>query len=270
MQEINFEFDSVTEFYTKANILTKDGNEELFEDMEKEEIRFRGLSISDILKYKYSYPPGLKELVEISDINVGNTGGSGFTTKWDEFDGDNLDMERLMEGNPALVLRKRTSGKKIGKFILINVNIEESAFVTAEELLWKTYTAAKLVESLEASNYRVQINIKSVGKRPGTFKGSVVDLYCITIPIKKYSQSISLSLLITTISPWFFRYWVFKFLHASFNTYGSLGTPGSITDMPEKETEEFIIDIDHGECLSKKASNLKIKEIEDLILNIKE
>ena len=52
-----WEYDSIVNFYNESDVLEDHGNGSKFREYgEKEEIGFRGMSIADLKKYKYSYP----------------------------------------------------------------------------------------------------------------------------------------------------------------------------------------------------------------------
>lgn len=261
--QLEYKFDSVFEFYNSAVQLEDTGNKELFEKhMERNNPDFIGLPKEKILNSKFSYKEGLQELRNISDIDNLALGGSSFKTKWSDFDGDDMDMERLMEGSPFLLMKRRQFGtKKGGKFVTLKVVVSENCFVEAEEMLWKTYTAAKVSDKLEKEGYRLKIIAVVNTTDVGTFKGKYVSGYKVEVTLKEFSSPLNLPLLITCISPWFFRRWVFLFKTAKVNCRSTLGRSIPIS---ENSTKEILI-INNQECLSKEGSDYKLKEFEKII-----
>jgi hypothetical protein len=71
------------------------------------------------------------------------------------------------------------------------------------------------------------------------------------------------TILITALSPWFFRYWTFLYWANNFKTKGGLGYSRSFDEFNLPTLTMSTIVIDNGECLSKEDSIRKIEEIVD-------
>lgn len=254
---LEFKYDSITEFYKSCDKCTQYGNKSYYDDLCKEDSPdFRGLSNDEILKSKYSYNKGI-ELLDKVFLNS-SIGGSSREYKYDEFDGDDLNYDRLIDGFPAMRKRVRKEGIGVGKFIDIYVNICELCNVTYEELLNKAYTAIKLIDFLESSGFRVAVySCDYTSDCYGSYKGENNILYILEVCLKKYEDSLNLGLILTGISPWFFRCHMFKHQCAHYNTSRGLGQSVKCTRKPDKNT----IIIDNGECLNKKSADQKIESI---------
>lgn len=267
--DVEYKFDSVTEFYNSCEKMETGASERQFKEYQNHYDRsFQGLSKDEIHKHKFAYRPGLEKLKDISDITTEGLGGAQYKSKWDEFDGDSMSYERLMEGDPALRLRRRSfGGKKQGKFITLKIVISELCNVRAEEMLWKTYTAAKITETLEKEGYRLKIIIINAVSNMGHIKTNYVKKFVTEITLKNFDQPLNLPLLITTTSPWFFRYWCFRFMTAKVHCGYGLGQSLEI-DVDEDSKDEFVIN--NGESLCKRDSEKLIKKISEKVLNKKD
>lgn len=251
-------FDDVNSFYKASMTLTKDGNRSSFkEEINTEKIDFRGLSISEIYKSRFSYKEGLDQLKEIEsdDYLIGTR-----KYKYDESDGDDINYDRLLDGFPALIKRVRGKVKGIGRIINIYVNIAEACYVSYKQMIHKAHTVIRLVDMLEEMGYRVCVYSCAYAKEVGRLKGKEVDIIKLNVCIKRPEEPIIKSLLMTCISPWFFRYYIFCYYHAICFTYGWLGSP---LKFDKKSTNENIY-IDNEECLNEKTANKKIEEIKKL------
>lgn len=250
-------FDDVNSFYEASMTLTKNGNEDSFyKEKITDKSDFRGLTITEIHKSRFSYKKGLDELKEIESDNylVGTR-----TYKYDETDGDDINYDRLLDGFPALI--KRVSGKikGTGRIINIYINIAEACFVSYKQMVYKTYTAIRIIDMLEQQGYRVCVYSCTYGKDIGKLNGKNVNIK-LHVCIKKPEDPIIKALLMTCISPWFFRYYVFCYFHSICHSNEWLGSPLKFN---KKSTNENIY-IDNGECLNEMTANKKIEEIKKL------
>ena len=136
MKELLYNYDSITDFYNDAITPTPEGNSnDLNTHLKTEEKDFRGLSIDDIQKSKYCYLKGLDGLKEI-ELNV-DLGGSKRSYTYDEFDGDDMNYDRLLEGFPAMRKRVKTHGIGSGRLINVYVVISENCNIGYKEMLNK-------------------------------------------------------------------------------------------------------------------------------------
>lgn len=258
-----FEFNDLEDFYTECEIPDEkhpeSATKRLKDHLEEDSAGFRGKSLKDIHDIKYGYVEGVDLLDEIDQVFPGY-GASKFTFKWDDLDGDDMSMERAYEGMPFLKQRRRMVGNNSGKFVTIDVVISENAFVDFREILNKTLTAVSIANRLESLGYRIAVNCISYSYGVGYLRETKVDYLTISVPVKRFEDPVNLPLMITAISPWFFRYWIFAFKMAKFKcTYGL----GQSRILEKEDTRECIV-INNGECLTKQSSMHKIKKIAKL------
>lgn len=262
--ELNFKFHSLNEFYLACHKCASTGDRRRHKEFleQREEEDFIGLSRKKILSSKFAYKEGLEELKKISDINSLNAGGTAYKKKWDEFDGEDMSMERLYEGDPSLIQKKRIGGgKKTGKFITLKIVISVNCGVSTEQMLWKTYTAAKIADMIEKKGMRLKIIVISNSENVGIFDNKRVSLCNISVTLKDFSQPFNLPLLITCVSPWFFRHWVFIYRLGQIKCNPGLGYAAEV--IPSGDKSELLINI--HDALSKKDSDLLIKKVEKQI-----
>jgi hypothetical protein len=253
--KLHYEFEDIEDFYREALIVEETGNKSMFNRIRTEDDPyFRGLNLKDIYESKYSYSAGIDKIPELdSEISVG---GSKFTFKWDELDGDEMEMERAYEGMPFLKKRTRKVGSGTGKFVEVRVSINELAYVEQEGMLNKAFTAASIVNALSAKGYSVCLKVVGASRSPGAFKGKNIDILSYSITVKRHEDPLNIGLILNCISPWFFRYWVFLFECAKVNTYSGLGQTVRV-ETPKKAN---ILVINSGECLDKESSKSYIKD----------
>lgn len=259
--KLEFKFNDIFDFYTESDIVAPWGRSEAHaRHCKEEEKEFRGLSLVDIEKSKYSYKEGLDKLKEL-DLEM-NQGSNGKKYKWSEDDGDDMSTERLNEQLPFLYKRINTLGDKNGKFITLHVSICENAFISYNQLLCRAYTTIQIADYLENNGFKVQIISHCPTRGCGTYQDKDVDYADIMITLKKPEEPLNKSLLLTTISPWFFRYHMFKFLYAKLNSkWGN--SLGSAWDQDNKDSKTDIY-LHSGSCLDKKSAERRINSIKKL------
>lgn len=222
-----------------------------------DEKSFRGMGLDEIKASRFGYKKGLEK---IKKLNAGfSIGSKKIQYKWDEFDGDDMSMERMYDGFAPMRKRHYQLGNgSNGKFITLNISICEAAFVTADQLLCRAAAALQLIDYLESLNYRIAVNVYADLKGVGKNEEGQVDQLFTKIMIKKENEPLIKPLLATCISPWMFRYHFFKFLYSKFATSWGLGQPiqKNYEDTP---TEIYIRT---GECLNEDTVKAKFKEIE--------
>jgi len=253
------EYDSIDDFYLASSICTPDGNQSLFnEHSNKNDPGWIGLSLEEIKQSKYSYKKGLDSLDKL-DLDT-SFGGSKAKYVYDEFDGDDMNYDRLLEGLPALRKRVKTNGIGTGRIVELTVSIAENCNVEYEELLVRSYTTMQIIDFLEEQGYRVAVIAAWRASGMGKYKGENINDCSVRITIKKAEDPLIKPLILTCISPWFFRHHCFKYIvgHVDANPW-----LGSTKRFEVKSTKEKLF-IDSGECLSKESAAKKIKEIEKL------
>ena len=254
------EYDNIMDFYRESVTFDeKEGNRELWENkMTDDNPSFKGLSLAEAEASKWVYKKGLSELSEL-DINT-VLGGSKTNYRWSETDGDDIEYDRLLSGLPALKQRVRKAGIGTGKIIELIVNVAENCDVTTEKMMLKAYTAVQISDYLETNGYRVAIYVIENTRNAGNYKGSPCSLYQVKTCIKRPEEPLLKGMLLTCISPWFFRIHCFRHQTAKINSRYGLGVA---IPLRKKSTKETII-IDSGECLDEHSVENKLKQIEKL------
>jgi len=262
---MDFSFESVIEFYSYCSSVKETGNLPKYEDILKTDREdFRGASLEEIKKRKYQYREGLIRMKELKK-ELFDIGKKSFKRIWSEEDGDEMDYERFIDDKPFL---ERTinvnKAKKRGKFISIYIDVTVAWFVDSDDLIWKCISAGKIIESLELQGYRTEVVTIVRVHNIGTYKGQEVERCNTKIMLKRFNDPLNMSLLLTCISPWFFRYWVFLFWTATFKTHLGLG---NVTVPYEASTKDRIF-INSEECTSKTEYEKKVKELKKLNLDV--
>lgn len=252
-------FDSLDKFYAECDILESTGNADQYrEHANKDDPRWVGLPLKNILESKYSYTKGLDNLAKLDeDLALGS---SKTVYNYADDDGDDMNYDRFIEGLPSLKKRVRKSGNLIGRFVNIHVNICECAGVNYEKMLYKAYTAIKIIDYLEKEGFRTQVSVCTEVEGLGYLKDAYLQYLCTEVVIKKIDEPTILPTILTCISPWMFRHHFFKFWTAKFNTRYGLGRPSFERKASTKED----IYISSGECLDEQSMKNKIKEINKL------
>lgn len=260
MKDLLYTYDSLQDFYDDALVPTPEGNkQDLEEHLQRDESNFRGMSLNEIQKNKYCYKKGLDSLKEL-ELNI-NVGGSRRHFIYDEFDGDDLNYDRLLEGFPAMRKRVKTHGIGSGRLVNVYVVISENCCIGANEMLNKAYTAMQIVDMLENMGYRVAVYAcDSTLDTSGKWRNKTGIRYEVRICLKRHEDSLNKGLILNGISPWFFRYFIFAHQKGHYKNGPGMGRA---TTMNLEQTKENII-INCGECLCKDAADRKIKEIETL------
>lgn len=250
---------SLSEFYQETEIVECDNKSSYWEHKDGDDSYFTGLPLSKILKHKYSYTEGLDKLKEIEgDVNIG---GNSRKYVWNDFDGDDMSYDRYIEGLPCMHKRIRTCGIGSGRIVTIHVNISEFGGTNYNDMLNKAYTTIQIIDFLENLGYRVGVNVYDatgyLGHTSEKKGHQPIEYIKVEIPLKQPEEPLNKALLLTAISPWFERYWMFLYHKAKFNCNCSMGKAVD-ERLPDTMTDIYI---KQGECLCKKHSNAKIKEL---------
>ena len=251
-------FENLDDFYEASSIITNTGNELKYNEIaNKEDINFLGLSLAEIKKSKYSYSKGLNSLKEIETDNwlTGN-----HIYKYDELDGDDINYDRLLDGFPALIKRIKSKNNGLNRIVNIHVNIAENSDVSYKDMLYKTYTTIRIIDMLENKGYRVGVYVCAISSYTGKYKSANVEKLDIRICIKKPEEPVIKPLLLTCISPWFFRYYIFCYYNSILDTNIGLGSAKKLSEISDTKD----IYIDNGECLTYDLAKFKIESIKNL------
>ena len=254
------EYDNIIDFYRESVTFDeKEGNRSKFDEIMREDNSwFAGLSVKEAEESKYVYKKGLDELKEL-DLNT-VLGGSRAQYRWNEFDGDDLDYDRMLSGSPCMRQRIKKAGIGTGKIIDLYVNIAENCGVSSDKMLLKAFTAVQIADFLETNGYRVAIYVIENTQYAGRYKESDCNLYRVSTCIKRAEEPLIKGMLLTCISPWYFRIHCFR--HEAAKIKCSYGL-GRATPLGWKDTKERIT-LDTGECLTKDSVKEKLKKIEKL------
>lgn len=247
---------SLDKFYEESNIVEDTGSKSEWELCDKRDDRsWVGLSREDVEKSMYSYKEGLDKLKAIElDVPLG---GSKKTYKWDDNDGDEMSLDRLYDYLPAMRKRLKSLGKGNGKFITIHTNIDENACVGFKEMLNRSYAVIQLVDFLENQGYRVAVAAYTDVKNPGKYKEQSIEFLHLEIIVKNAEEPLNKGLLLTAISPWFFRIHIFKFWNCKFKMDWGYG---SSVEVDYKDSESDIY-FRVNSCLTAEASELYVKKM---------
>lgn len=257
MKHLHYTYDSIIDFYQEATTLTPEGNSGEFHNIISSDLpRFRGMCLEDIKKNKYGWKEGLEKVEEL-DAEF-NLGGSTRSYIYDEFDGDDINYDRLLDGFPAMRKRVKKHGIGSGRLINIYVVISENCSVDANSMINKAFTAFKIVDLLENIGYRVAIYSCDYTEDPsGSYKGEKGVKYSLEVCLKRHEDSLNKALVLNGISPWFFRYYMFAHQTSYYHTGWGLGQ-ACFADI--SQTKENIV-INRGECLTPIGAETKIKQI---------
>lgn len=260
MKDLIYTYDNLSDFYTDTYTPTPDGDATRSKDfLASDESYFRGLGRDEILKSKYGYKEGLDKLEQI-DIDI-NLGGSSRKYVYDEFDGDDMNYDRMLDGFPAMRKRVKTHGIGSGRLVNIYVVISENCNIGYKEMLHKSLTAMRIIDLLEGLGYRVAVYAcDSTDDSGGRFREERGVHYELHVCLKKHEDSLNKALILNGISPWFFRYFMFAHQSGHYMAGGGLGCSAKLQ---LEQTKENIV-INKGECLSPEDSDRKIKEIQKL------
>lgn len=249
-------FSDLDQFYKESDEVEPTGSHnEWKKNVERDDPSWVGLPRDEIIKSKYCYKEGLDKLEELhKDFNIG---GTKRTYKWSEDDGDDMNYDRYLDNLPSLKKRTYAKGSGRGKIVTLYVSIAENCYISYKEMLNRSYTIMRIVDYLENMNYRTEIITYIDIKGLGHYGEEYVSTLHIEIPIKKAEDVLIKGLILNCISPWMFRYHVFKLINAKFKTFPSYGQ--SYT--PSYSDTENKIYFRTGECLSEASSKAKIEQL---------
>jgi hypothetical protein len=164
--------------------------------------------------------------------------------KLDDQDGDDIDMERYLEGDERCLIRRyRKAVNRIKRIRKIAVNIGENCNVTPDRMLWKAYAAIRLVDAIESAGDRCEI-IVHLGSSNASRNG---DHAHVSITVKRPEEPANLSLIAWTFSPYFFRYYMVPAICLTVpNVTTGYGHALNITE--EYQDAYYLAS---GECLSR-------------------
>lgn len=261
---VEYIFNSLEEFYASVdNCVTKKNGESYhyYNNFNHSvEPWFVGLNVRDILKYKFSYTKGLEDLQKLDDLFT--LGGKRFINKYSDIDGVDMNYERYIENMPYLIQKIRTTGKNKGKYITIWVNISVNTDISNEQILYKAYAVMSLLDYLENEGYRIRIIVYDDAYKVGLYQEKLVDV-SIKINIKDFDQPMIPGRILTTISSWMERYWIFKFNLSKFENTISNGF-GNAADFTRKKDNNENIYFSNCDALNETLAKQKFESIQCL------
>lgn len=166
-------------------------------------------------------------------------------------DGDDMDMEKYMEGEEySFIKRKSIGGNNRKKIHRIVVSAAEYANVDAENIAFKTMAVIKLIDHIESKGDRCEMDIDLFVEN--SLSNSTNDL-SLSITVKRCEDPLNISLIAWTLSPEFFRYYLIGGMHIisdECNDRISFGHGQPKT--PEAKTGEIVVP--SNTVLSKEAA----------------
>lgn len=249
-------YNSLSQFYDDVkNVI---GSYRFDEEKTRDLSTFRGLTLSNILKSKFSYQFGVDKLRNFKDFEVQKDIKVRF---WDQLDGYDIDIDRMY--SDLDFLRNERKVRKLPKTMDVFINISENVNISYDQMLHKTYAALKVVDRLESLGVRTALYAcisvtPKVGKR-------YEELLYIEICVKQHADDVNLGALCTAISPWFFRYWFFLWIQGRYRNLAPV--IGHAERIPSSERQKGIT-IDKSDCLSHDSAqyfieNVRITDITD-------
>lgn len=262
--QVKYTFNSLEDFYREANNPTSKDKRcrMLWLEMHQKnnlDSSFIGLNAKEITKYQYSYTKGLENLAKID--NLESLGCSKHSKKYSDIDGYDINYDRMLEGLPYLINNTKIKGNKQGKYITIWVNIAVNAGIEVKECLYKAYTVMKVIDYLENNGYRTEVIVYDEANRVGLLNEKELDYVLLKINIKHFNEPLIKGRILTAISPWMERYWIFKFNYAKFEY---VFTHGQATDTISKEDGRTDIFFRSTTALTAKTAEQKIQCIQKL------
>lgn len=270
--KLRYKIDSVVEFYRLAQTVSLTGNKDKHADMidPRRDVRWQNLDqkfkwygvkeLEDLQKRKFAFKDNVDKIEKETNHMV--QGYRKRVYKYDELDGDDINMERLYEHLPAMIKRDYAKGDKWGNFITLFFNVGVDCSVSAEAIKIKTKTIVKLIKFFESIGKRTEVILFFKAINPGRYKGESVGEFVLELTAKRFSQPLNLSLLNTLLSPWFFRYWILAFMDTRMNVNLGHGSPG---DMNKDDYKRYkgnkVIEIGGYSCLTEENSESFINEI---------
>ena len=167
--------------------------------------KWMGLSLSDIHKFKFSYPLGVERLSHFKDFEIQKDINVKF---YNQFDGYDIDIDRMMDNLDFLLDTRKK--RLLPKAVDIYIQIGEPSLVGYSEMLCKTYAAIKIIDKLETHNVRCAVYACNSFRTICKNRKNEQDGY-LEVCIKNHADTINLGAICTAISPWVFRH--FFLLH---------------------------------------------------------
>jgi hypothetical protein len=249
MKTIKLNFDSIHDFYTlwysRKGLKDKDRFDLDMEITHDETFkRFAGATAEYIEEHKYGDDAIVAQAQNLPAFRQLVNNAKKVPIFSD--DGDDMDMERFIEGNEfCFIKRIKKTGINARGIKQIYINLGESADKNARDMLYKTYAAVKLCDALENQGHRTEIIVYTCSK-----KFNKTDTCEISITIKAANEPLNLSLIAFATSPLFFRFYLIPAIcYCGENVREGHGSAENIDDLPPEAYH-----IKKGKCLGEYAA----------------
>jgi hypothetical protein len=128
---------------------------------------------------------------------------------WSDYDGDEMDVERMFAGMPCLSMRKKVFGaiQKRGIEVMV-CDIGNNCNVTAESIAQKAKALMARIDAKEEAGNRVEVHAK-LNIEDWLVSGGKNSTMEITITLKNADEPLNIARIAAALSPWFLRHWVF-------------------------------------------------------------
>jgi hypothetical protein len=215
------------------------------ETISESRARWIGASAEEIEARRFTWTEGARQLDQLPELHR-STAKAQRAKRWSSDDGDEMHPERFHDERPFMRQRvKVNAGAKRGRIQKIRINIGEDCRTQAASMLWKTYAAARIIDSLERAGIRCEVEIVLSARK--SFERGRRDYLC-RVTVKRPDQPLNLGAITTAASPWALRWHFLNHIATHTDHRPSFGGP---QPMP---AEAGALDIETGDCLSKYAA----------------
>lgn len=260
-----FRFENLREFHravqhaidNKSDSKTYGRVAELIRRYEREK-SFSGCYLNEAIERKYAYKGGLDKIMKMQGIEV-QLKAAEYRKAWSEYDGDDMDMDRMYSEQPFLSRRVKVIGARNRGMFKIYINVAEPWMENYENMMWKTWAACRICDELENQGHRVEIMLCALCEacHPG-YRYTLAE-----IVLKRFEEPFNIALLSTACSPWYFRIWLFILWSFYRRSNSHLGHPVQAARHYNVDDEnKTAIIIDRGDCLSEERANNFIRTLD--------
>lgn len=243
-------YESLDEWYRAADQY----KQRRFKEISQASEDFLGASLADIKSRMYGYSDAVEHIAELPEMTEPIRAAEYHKT-WNEVDGDDMDMDRFMNGMPFIRRRVKDRGRrKTAGTVAIFVNIAEHCGIDQTSMRCKAYAAARIADQIEAAGTRVEVHGVIIVRRAKYDGSSIV----IQIRIKSAAEPLNLSAIVAALMPWQLRYWYFRFAASRWVPGRGYGSPDRI-----QRDDPTAIYIDTGDCLTMDSARKFVRNVEE-------
>jgi hypothetical protein len=195
---------------------------------------------------RHTWPEGVKAMEKLPTPELPPRARAK-VSDWNQ--GDVWDLQKLRDGRAPWTRRS----KKPAPSRTIIVNIAEGAFVNAQAMLYKAFTAMRLIDELENQGTAVKV-VAAMGVYKGWIGHSGHSLALATV--KDHDEPLNLGLLATALSPWSLRAFYIGWTETrpfGYEPEGGKGYAELLSEIAKSVPSVFEDEplmIDRGQCLS--------------------